>query len=422
MSDVVLEERVGLKQIFRQNQRKNFSERTRDFTSYSQSVKKTGSSLFHRNILSPTDRVVKVASDFEPQIRDMLMFGSNNYLGFANHPYIKEQVKHAIDVYGVGVGGPPVLNGNHFLLTELERRLAGFKGYDDALVFPSGYATNLGLFSSLPLRRDTVVVDIQHHASCFDGLKLGKIPFATFLHNDVEDLEAKLLASKEHAGTDSFIGVEGVYSMQGDLACMPALVAMARKHQAVLVIDDAHGTGVIGELGKGVMSHFQQSYDRCLSMGTFSKTFAVTGGFVCGNRDVVEYLRYFARSYLFSGSISPIVCAAVIAGIDLLENEPEHQQRLMANKNYAVQLIRQLGIDVNTESAILILPLIPGMRIDKVAKAFHLNNIFVNTIEYPAVDEGSECVRLSFSACHTQEDIERLVEVIEALWVLTSWN
>ncbi|WP_419418568.1 aminotransferase class I/II-fold pyridoxal phosphate-dependent enzyme [Legionella sp. D16C41] len=422
MSSIINDERISLKQLFRQQQKQTYQQRVKNFAVYSDNLKQTGLSLFHRKILSPADRIVKVACNFESQVRDMLMFGSNNYLGFANHNYIKSKVSDAIDKFGVGIGGPPLLNGNHYLLTELERRLAHFKGYEDALVFPSGYATNLGLFSSLPLKKDIVIVDEKHHASCFDGLKLKKIPFTIFAHNNLADLDNKIKLAKADFAGDCFIAIEGVYSMQGDLAKLPELVIKAQQHKAILILDDAHGTGVLGDKGKGTMNYFQTSYDHCLSMGTFSKTFAVTGGFVCGNHEIIEYLRYFARSYMFSGSLSPMQCAAVLAGLDLLEQEPHYQQTLLANSRYATELIQQLGIDVYTESAILVLPLKHSMNIEKVALDFHVNNIFVNTIKYPAVEEGQECVRISFSAIHTKKDIEQLVNIIEKIWALESDN
>ncbi|WP_131783716.1 aminotransferase class I/II-fold pyridoxal phosphate-dependent enzyme [Legionella gresilensis] len=422
MSSIINDEKISLKQLFRQQQKQNYQQRIKNFAVYSDNLKQTGLSLFHRKILSPADRVVKVACNFESQIRYMLMFGSNNYLGFANHSYIKNKVNEAINKFGVGIGGPPLLNGNHYLLTELERRLAQFKGYEDALVFPSGYATNLGLFSALPFKRDIVIVDEKHHASCFDGLKLKKIPFYIFEHNNIADLDNKIQLAKANLAGDCFIAIEGVYSMQGNLAKLPEIILKAQQHKAILILDDAHATGVLGDKGKGTMNYFKVSEDNCLSMGTFSKTFAVTGGFVCGNRDVIEYLRYFARSYMFSGSLSPMQCAAVLAGLDLLENEPHVQQTLLANCQYAIQLIRQLGIEAHTDSAILILPLKPFMNIEKVALDFHKNNIFVNTIKYPAVEEGQECVRISFSAIHTKEDIEHLVNIIEKIWVLEDKN
>ncbi len=369
-----------------------------------------------RLITSAADREVMMHDRLTDRARPMLMFGSNNYLGLANHPYVRERMQRAVDAYGVGVGGPPLLSGYTALHRELEERLSAFKKQEDTVLFHSGFGANLGMVSCLPERGDTMLYDAYSHASFYDGLKLTGARAVKFPHNDVDELERLLEATAGEAG-DVFVGVEGAYSMDGDLAPLDRIAPLCRRHGAILLLDDAHGTGVTGPEGRGTAAQFGVSDQVDVNWGTFSKTFGMVGGFVSTSKHVADYLRYFARSYMFSASLPPPVCAAVLAGLDLLEHEPELYDRLWQNIRYAVDELRGLGFDLPAvETAIIPLVAPPSMNLRKAALHFHKRGIFLNTIEYPAVPLSLQRFRISLMASHTKDDIDRLLECVEEVW------
>ena len=302
-------------------------------------------SLYMRLIASPADREVEVIDAATGRLRKMLMFGSNNYLGLANHPQVAERVQNAISQYGVGIGGPPLLNGHTRLHHELQERLSALKHAEDTVIFPTGYSANVGLMTSLVNRDDTVVFDEYSHASLRDGLKMARARHIGFAHNDLDELEALLEAPR--GSGDTFVCVEGVYSMDGDLAPLDEIVPLCQGRDAVLIVDDAHGTAVMGASGSDTAEHFGVDGLVDMTMGTFSKAFGVVGGFVSTSKDIANYLRVFARSHMFSASLPPVVIAAVLGGLDVLEREPWLRQRLRHNVRYAVAGFRQLGLGVD---------------------------------------------------------------------------
>jgi glycine C-acetyltransferase len=346
----------------------------------------------------------------------MLMFGSNNYLGLANHPYVKEKVRQAIEKFGAGIGGPPLLNGYTSLHRELEERLAALKGAEDALIFSSGYGANVGLVTALMNPDCFVVYDAYSHASFCDGIKMSGVQSFRFPHNNIFILEQRLKNLRACSDKDIYVGVEGVYSMDGDLAPLDKLVELCKKYNAYLVVDDAHGTGVMGKTGSGTAEHFDVDGKVDLIMGTFSKTFAVTGGFVAGSKDITNYMRYFARSYMFSASLPPIVIAAVLAGLDVLQKDNGLLQSLRDNIKYTGKRLSSLGFNTGNETAIFPLIVPEEMNIRKAAFEFHKRGIFMNSIEYPAVPLSQQRFRISIMATHTNEDIDKLVEVIDEVW------
>jgi len=389
--------------------------RTRRFAAFLRTTKAARENLYFREIEGPAGREVCVRDPFTGLSRQMLMFGSNNYLDLAADPYVRERVVEAIERFGTGVGGPPMLNGFTSQLRNLEERLAAFKGAEAAIVFPSGYQTNLGLVDALMDRGDLVLYDESHHASIYDGLKLSKAGRRSFPHNDVGALEA-LLEKRRPDARDAFVCVESVYSMDGDLSPLPAILKACRAHNAHLVVDDAHGTGVLGDTGRGAAEHYGLEGQIDLTMGTFSKALAGVGGFVTGPTRVIDYLRYFARSYMFSAAIPPAALAMVLAALDVLEREPERVARLRANVAYLAQGLRDLGFDVTARSAILPLFVPHGMKIRKAAYAFQQAGIFLNAIEWPAVPPDRQRFRISLMTSHTRDDLDRLLEVIQAVW------
>lgn len=410
------ESRLTLRDFTKNRRIENYHTRIKNFTHFLETSTQQNECFYRRKVISPMDREVLVHSSFENQPKKMLMFGSNNYLGLANHPYVTEKMVETVQQFGTGIGGPPLLNGYTHLIHELEQRLARFKGQEDALIFSSGYATNLGLFSILPSAQDIVLVDAHHHASCFDGLTFGKIPFKTFPHNDLDALKKLLICDEVKRAKDVFVAVEGVYSMRGDLGPLNDLVELSKAFNFHLILDDAHGTGVLGKNGSGTADHFNVKNKISIVMGTFSKTFAVAGGFVAGSKEMINYLRYFARPYIFSGSLAPSQAAAVLAGLDLLEKDDALVKKLWENIKYAQNQLQKIGVTTEGGSAIFTLPVPEKMPIRKGAYLFHSLGIFINAIEYPAVPKSQECFRVSVIANHTKEDIDQLILGIQKVW------
>lgn len=400
--------------FIRLSQRLPVRERTAMTADLLESMRATKTdALLLRQVLGPMGREVLVR-DHDGHEQVMLMFGSNNYLGLATHPGVKRRVAEAVEAWGVGMGGPPLLNGYSHLHRELEQRLAALEGQEDAILFGSGYAANLGLMSALPGRRDLVVYDTQSHASLIDGLKLGAIASRSFEHNDLAALEAVLV---EHRGAyrDVFVCVEGVYSMSGDLAPLAEVGALCRAHDALLLLDDAHGTGVTGSGGRGTAALFAETVTPDAVVGTFSKSFSVAGGFVAGSRGIIDTLRYFCRAYMFSASLAPPVVVAVLAGLDVIEGEPEIHARLMANAARLSEGFHAMGLPADERTAIFPLYVPLGADIRAAAHAFHQRGMFVNHIEHPAVRLAEQRFRFSVTAEHTEADIDRLLEAIVAI-------
>jgi len=394
----------------------SFSDRVRYFSGFLGELIQKRQSLYMRPITSPADREVEVFDPFTGKPKKMLMFGSNNYLGLANHPYVLEQVQNAIRQYGVGIGGPPLLNGYTSPHRQLEERLSALKNTEDTLIFSSGYGANVGLVTGLANPEDTVIYDEFSHASFCDGLKMMGGKSFRFHHNDLSSLTALLKKHTDLSSNDTFVGVEGVYSMDGDLAPLDKIVPLCKRNGAILLVDDAHGTGVMGKRGRGTAEHFEVEGEVDVIMGTFSKTFGAVGGFVSAAKPVIDYLRFFARSYMFSASLPPVIIAAVLAGLDVIEREPELLRQLRDNVQYAAAGFQKLGFSINPQAAIIALRVPETMNIRKAAYRFHEKGIFVNSIEYPAVPVNQQRFRISMMATHTKEDINRLLECAEEIW------
>ena len=409
-------ENFDLRDILIRGRKMNLKKKTEFFDSFIDELLSNKQMLHLRVISSPADREVKVVDSYTGEIRSMLMFGSNNYLGLANHPYIKEFVCRMIQKYGSGIGGPPLLNGYTALHRELEERLAHLKGAEDVLLFSSGYGANVGLVSALMNNEDLVIYDSYSHASFHDGIKMSGAQAVHFSHNDVELLEQTLERTESMNFKDRFVGVEGVYSMDGDVAPLDKIVPICKRNNAILIVDDAHGTGVMGVDGSGTAEHFGLEGKVDITMGTFSKTFAVTGGFVAASKSIINYLRFFARSYMFSASLPPTVVASVLAALDVMEKEPELVNKLKDNIKYTTQCLTQLGFPANSLTPIFPLRVPVNMNIRNASFEFHQRGIFINSIEYPAVPKSQQRFRISIMSTHTKEDIDRLMEAITGIW------
>ncbi|HAI56418.1 MAG: 8-amino-7-oxononanoate synthase [Saprospirales bacterium] len=366
--------------------------------------------------LYPFFRVIESEQDTEVTINgeQVLMFGSNSYLGLTTHPALKEASKSAIDKYGSGCAGSRFLNGTLDLHIELEEKLAKFVGKESALVFSTGFQVNLGVISSIPGRHDYIIMDDLDHACIIDGARLSFAKSLKYRHNDMASLEKVLQKCKEDS--IKLIAVDGVFSMEGDLANLPEIVKLAKKYKANIFVDDAHGIGVMGKLGAGTADHFGLTNDVDMIMGTFSKSLASIGGFVAADNDTINYLKHNARSLIFSASIAPANAASVIAAIDLIQQEPERIEKLWINTYYAMDRLNAAGFDIGHT----VTPIIP-IYIRDNAKTFMLTKmlleqgIFVNPIVTPAVSNESSLIRYSLMATHSIDQIDESIDKITAI-------
>jgi len=342
---------------------------------------------------------------------DLIMIGSNNYLGLTTHPKVRQAAVDATEKYGTSCTGSRFLNGTLELHLELERELATFMGKEAALVFPTGYQTNVGTISSLIGRHDFVITDKEDHASIVDGCNMSFGEVRRFGHNDVDHLERVL--SRLPDDTGKLVVVDGVFSMGGDLAPLPDIVPLCKEYGARLMVDDAHAIGVVGG-GRGTAAHFGVNDEVDLIMGTFSKSFASLGGFIAGGDDVVHYVQHHARSLIFSASMSPANTAAALAALEVMQEEPERIERVNQIAKMMRTEYRKMGFDVgNTVTPII--PVIIGGDMPTIIawKALYEAGIYTNPVIPPAVPSGSSLLRTSYMATHTDEQLERVLDAFK---------
>jgi 8-amino-7-oxononanoate synthase len=362
---------------------------------------------FHPLQSAPGDEVVVDG-------KHCIMVGSNNYLGLVNHPKVKEAAAQAAMKYGSGCTGSRFLNGTLDLHLELESRLAKFMNRDAAQVFSTGFQTNLGVISSLVGKSDAIIIDRQDHASIVDGCRLSYGKTYKFAHNDMADFE-RVLTNVRNNNTRGgiFVAVDGVFSMEGDIIKLSNLVEIAARHGARVLVDDAHSIGVLGARGAGTAEHFGVEDKVDLVMGTFSKSFASLGGFVAGEKDVINYIKHRARALIFAASIPPANAAAVLAALDILESEPERRANLWKNARRMQKAFRDLGFNIgNSETPIV--PIVVGGDLDAFAfwKELFDNGVFTNPVISPAVQPGNALIRTSYTATHTESQLDQVVEVM----------
>ena len=345
--------------------------------------------------------------------RQILMFGSNSYLGLTNHPRIKEAAKKAIDKYGTGTAGSRFLNGTIDLHLELEEKLADFVNKESALVFSTGFQTNLGVISSITRRKDYLIIDESSHASIYEGSRLSFSKVLKFKHNNMQSLEEILSRiDNDISDTIKLIIVDGVFSMEGDIADLPNINKIAHKHNASIMVDDAHGLGVMGEKGRGTVHHFGMDDDVELIMGTFSKALSTVGGFIAGSKEAINYLKHNARTIIFSASLPPASTAAVIETLNIINEMPEMIEKLWDNTHYAQRLLREAGFDIGNSQT----PIIPiYIRDDNLTFLYTMKlfdaGVFVNPVIPPAVKEGHSLIRFSMMATHQNEHIEKGIDI-----------
>ncbi len=347
--------------------------------------------------------------------KKVLMFGSNSYMGLTNHPKVIEAAVEATRKYGTGMAGSPFLNGTLDIHKQLEARLAAYVGKEDAMLYSTGFGVNLGVVSTLTGREDYIILDEQDHASIIEGRRLSFSNYLKYKHNDMESLEAQL--KKCEPDKVKLIVTDSVFSMEGDVANLPEITRLAKKYNASVMVDEAHGIGVFGRGGRGVCDHYGVAGDVDLIMGTFSKSLASLGGFIATDKVVTNFLRHHSRSYIFTASITPAATAAVNAALDIIESEPERQEHLWEITNYALDNFRAMGCEIGHTST----PIIPLFIRDDY-KTFHVTRdlleegVFVNPVVTPAVAPQDTLIRYSLMATHTKEQVARSLEAIEKVF------
>ncbi len=371
------------------------------------SHQENGCYFFYRQLDSGQDPEVTVGG------RRLVMAGSNNYLGLTSHPRVKEAAIRAVERYGTGCAGSRLLSGNLEIHEELESKLARFFRKEAALVFAAGYQTNLGIISTLVGRHDCAVLDHYDHASIIDGCRLSFGKVRKFDHNSMEDL-ANVLHGADGGGC--MIIVDGIYSMEGDIADLPSITKLAREHGARVMVDDAHSVGVLGKGGRGTAEHFGLEDEVDLIMGTFSKSLAAIGGFVAGPAEVIQYIRHFGRSIIFSSALPPPLVAAVSTALDIVDDEPERRERLWRNTRKMLRGFSEMGYDIG-RSATPIIPIIikDSAKVYQMCGLLFEQGVFVNPVISPAVPPGRELLRTSYMATHTEEQLDRVLEAFRTV-------
>ena len=375
-----------------------------------QDVKAQGIYPYYRPISSGQDPVVKMADGTE-----VMMFGSNSYLGLSDDPRLKEAAIEAIRKYGTSCSGSRFLNGTLDLHEELEAKLAKFVGKEEAVTYSTGFQVNLGVVSTLGFRGGYTFLDSLDHACIIDGSRLGFAEVRKFAHNDMDALEKKLKLVPAEA--PKLIVVDGVYSMEGDIAPVPQLVELCEKYNANLMIDDAHGLGVLGENGSGTASHFGLSEQTDLIMGTFSKSFGSLGGFIAGDKEVLNYIKHTSRSLIFSASMTPAAAAAASKALDIMIEEPERREHLWKLTHHAHAAFKSQGFDIgHSETPIIPLFVRDTIKAMTIVRMAYDQGVFITPVIAPAVPEKDVLIRFALMATHSFEQVDEAVEKLTAIF------
>ena len=342
----------------------------------------------------------------------LLNFASYNYLGLSYRSEVKEAVIEAALLYGNGASGSPILSGSLEVHHELADRVAAFKGKEAVLLFPTGYSVNVGVIAGLMRSGDLIVADQYAHASLVDGMILSKATSRFFRHNKVEDLERKL---KRYDGK-KLVLIEGVYSMDGDVAVVPEIVEVCQRYGARILIDEAHSTFIYGDRGRGVAEHFGYDDEIDIHVGTFSKSLGGQGGFVAGSQKLINYLRGFSRSRFFSCGLSPVVAAGILKALDLFEAEPELRTKLWENVDFMQKRLRDAGVLVgDSECQVIPIMMQDDARVFEIGEALMQEGIYINPVKYPAVPKHKSRFRMSISASHSREELEEGARIITSV-------
>lgn len=370
-------------------------------------LKKQGLYRKLKVIKSTTGRKVNILQ------KEFINFASNDYLGLTQHPKVKEAAKRAIEKYGTGSTASRLLAGSFDIHQQLEKKIAEFKGTQSALVFSSGYAANLGIISSILNKDDVIIIDKLNHASIIDGCRLSKAKLQVYPHNDMFTLERILIKSKHYR--KRLIITETIFSMDGDLALLPEIVNLAKKHNALIMIDEAHATGVLGKNGRGAVEYFGLGCtDIDIQMGTFSKALGSMGGFVSGDKCLIEYLKNKARSFIYSTSLAPAVIAASLSAIEVIQTEPSLREKLLENTTYLRAKLNELGYDT-MKSQTQIIPILVGdsKQTVKISGSLYEKGLFIPGIRPPTVPKNKARLRINLMAIHSKQDLDLVIEALK---------
>lgn len=363
--------------------------------------------------LYPYFRVIESEQDTEVIIdgKPSLMFGSNSYLGLTNHPKLKEAAHRATDQYGTGCAGSRFLNGTLKIHIELEEALADYLQKEAVLLYSTGFQANLGAIAPLAGRNDYIFIDELVHASIIDGTRLTFGKVVKYRHNNMDSLEQQL--RRVEGDGAKIIIMDGVFSMEGDIADLPNIMRLAKLYDATVIVDDAHAVGVLGERGRGTGSHFGLQKEVDIIVGTFSKSLASLGGFVAADHDLINYLKHNSRALIFSASMTPAAAASALAALEIIQDEPERIEKLWANTNYAMEQLRAAGFEIgHTESPILPIYIRDDLKTFQFARMMAEDGVFVNPVVSPAVRSSDSLIRFSLMATHTMEQIDRAIEIM----------
>ena len=379
--------------------------------------------IFHQELIQLEEaglyrKLKELRSQTGPKVivdgKELLMLASNDYLGYCSHPAIKQAAQQALHTWGAGSGASRLISGNATLCRDLEKKIARLKGTEDALVFSTGYMANIGLLTAVAEKGDVIYSDELNHASIIDGCRLSRAQVEIFPHRDTGALEA-LLKSGNHFRRRVIV-TDGVFSMDGDLAPLPRLAELARTHAALLIVDDAHGTGVLGSRGGGTVEHFSLEDPAVIIMGTMGKALGCFGAFVAGSSELREYLINRARTFIFTTALPPPVLAGALAAIELIEKEPETRQALRDNVCFFSRGLHDLGFNT-LDSSTQIIPILVGdtHMAYRLASALMEEGLFIQAIRPPAVSAGASRLRITLMATHKREDLSRALEVLEKI-------
>ncbi|PJF39946.1 MAG: glycine C-acetyltransferase [Chloroflexi bacterium] len=363
-----------------------------------------------------TIRTIESAMDGHITVdgKPVLNFCANNYLGLANHPRLREAAKHAIDKYGIGPGAVRTIAGTMSLHNRLEERLAAFKGVEACISLQSGFTANLATIPALVGRGDVIFSDELNHASIIDGSRLSRATIVRYRHNDVDDLRQKIAETTEYGRR--IIITDGVFSMDGDIAPLPELCEVASEHDILLMVDDAHGEGVLGRGGRGIVDHFDLHGKVDIEVGTMSKAFGVVGGMVAGKRVIIDWLKQRGRPFLFSSAMTVPDTAACLEAVEILESSDELVTRLWRNAELFKREMTTLGFDVG-HSATPIVPVMLGEAplAQEFSRRLFEQGVFAMAIGYPTVPQGKARIRVMNTAAHSQDDLEQALAAFESV-------
>jgi len=365
--------------------------------------------LYSEPLSSAPDTRVRVKNKKTGEVQDLLNLASYNYLGISYRDEVKKAAIEATEKYGLGASGSPILSGTFDIHIELAQAIAAFKDKEAAILFPTGYSANVGFISSLMRAGDTIFCDQYSHASIVDGAILAKSKTVFFRHNNPMDLERKLNGVRGK----KLVVVEGVYSMDGDVCVLPEIVEVAKRHGARILIDEAHSTFLFGPNGRGVAEHFGLDQEVDFHLGTFSKSLGGQGGFVCGSQDLIDYVNAFGRSRFFSCNLAPPLTAGLLAGLRIVENEPELRAKLWSNVAYLRRRFAEEGIDIGKSTSQVMPVLVHNdAKVFAIAEKIQDRGLFLQPVTYPAVPKHKSRLRISVSAAHNEAELETAVGVI----------